>query len=188
MNNKPKTKKEPNPMKSLTGLLQRSYSSWGAKLASVALIITVALFSLAAGSGDDNNQERGKHNAPQIEGSWLVTVTIPDGPPPFRAIETYSAGGGLLSTDGGTPPSAGHVYQGTWARTGRGEFAFTFLGLQYDAAGVHSGFIRVGATRTLERDANAYNGTDTVEFLDVNLNVVAGPFPGTTHGTRINAE
>jgi len=63
--------KEKNRMKSLTGLLQRSFSSWGTKLAPVALIITVALLSLAAGGGDDNNQERGKHHAPQIEGPGL---------------------------------------------------------------------------------------------------------------------
>jgi len=60
-----------NRMKSLTGLLQRSFSSSETKFASMALIITVALFSLAAGSGDDNDQERGKHHAPQIEGPGL---------------------------------------------------------------------------------------------------------------------
>jgi hypothetical protein len=178
-------------MKSLTGLLQRSFSFWGTKLAAVALIITVALFSLPAGAGDDNDHERGKHQAPQIEGTWLVTVTQPQpgGPVHFPSLVTFGAGGGLVVTDSSAPPSSGNVYQGTWARTGNREVTFTFLGFQYNAAGVLSNFIRVHETVRFERSGNAYNSTlSTVEILDLNQNVVAGPFVSTTHGVRINAE
>ena len=184
-------KKEKKRMKSLTGLLQRSFSSSETKFASMALIITVALFSLAAGSGDDNDQERGKHHAPQIEGTWLITVTQPQpgGPVHFPSLGTFSAGGGLVVTDSSGPPSSGNVYQGTWARTGNREVTFTFLGFQYDAAGVLASYIRVHEIVKFERSGNAYNSTlSTVEILDLNLNVVAGPFVSTTHGTRINAE
>lgn len=181
-------KKEKNRMKSLTTSDQPSFSLWGMKPGALALIATVAIVALSAVLGSPSGQAQGGAVAPQIEGSWLITVTIADGPPPFRAIETFSAGGALVVTDGGQPPSLGHVYQGTWARTGGHKFAFTFLGFQYDAAGVHSGFIRVRVTLTLEPDGNAYNGTGTVEFLDLNQNVVAGPFELTTHGVRINAK
>jgi hypothetical protein len=152
----------------------------------VALIITVALFSLAAGAGDDNDQERG----PQIEGTWLITVTQPQpgGPVHFPSLGTFSAGGGLVVTEGLTPPALGHVYQGTWARTGNREVTFTFLGFQFDAAGVLASYIRVHEILRFERSGNAYNSTlSTVEILDLNLNVVAGPFVSTTHGVRINA-
>jgi hypothetical protein len=100
-----------NRMKSLTGLLQRSCSSWKTKLSSVAFIITVALFSLAAGSGNDNDQERGRHQVP-IEGSWLTTVTIPENPGPFPSLLTFGAGGALVVTDGSVSGALGNVYHG----------------------------------------------------------------------------
>jgi hypothetical protein len=178
-------------MKSLIVLFQRLYSSWGTKFAAVAVIMTVALFSLPAGAGDDNDREREKHNSPQIEGTWLVTVTQPQpgGPVHFPSLATFSAGGGLVVTDTSVRPSSGNVYQGTWARTGNHEVTFTFLGFQYDAAGVLASYIRVHEVLRFERSGNAYNSTlSTVEILDLNLNVVAGPFESTTHGVRINAE
>lgn len=174
-------------MKSLTALLHRSYSSWGTKLAAAALIITVALFSLSAGAGDDNNQER----EPQIEGTWLVTVTqpLPGGSRHFPGLLTFGAGGSLVGTEGLTPPSLGNVQHGTWARTGNREVTFTFLAFQFDAAGVLTGYLRVHEILRFERSGNAYNSTlSTVEILDPNLNVVAGPFVSTTHGVRINAQ
>ena len=175
-------------MKSLTGLWQRPFSSWGTKLASVALIITVALFSLAAWAGDDNNQERGNHNAPQIEGSWLTTVTIPGGPPPFPFLLTFGTGGDLVVTDSSGPPALGNVYQGTWVRKGDHKIVFSFLGFQYDALGVLAGYIRVHETIRIERSGNAYHSiVSTIESLDLNQDVVFSVV-ATTHGTRINAE
>jgi hypothetical protein len=95
----------------------------------------------------------------------------------------------LVVTDSSAPPSSGNVYKGTWARSGNREVTFTFLGFQYDAAGVLASYIRVHEIVRFERSGNAYNSTlSTVEILDLNLNVVAGPFVSTTHGVRINAE
>ena len=174
-------------MKSLNTSNESSFSFWRMKPGPLALIITAVLVVLAGLAGSQSGQAQGGAVAPRIEGSWLVTVTIPGGPPPFRAIETYSAGGALVVTDGATPPAVGHVYQGTWARTGGNQFAFTFLGLQYDAAGVFSNFIRVRITLTFEPGGNAYNGVGTVEGLDPDQNVIFSA-DLTTHGTRINAQ
>src|SRR5262245_41718398 len=134
-----------------------SCSLWRVKAYRLALIVTFAIVALAALTGPQPAQAQGQAVAPQIEGSWLITVTVPGGPPPFRAIANYSAGGGLVVTDGSTPPSTGNVYQGTWARMGNHEFAFTFLGLLY-TNGVHSGFFRVRETLRLEPGGDAYNG------------------------------
>ena len=159
------------------------------KPGSLALIATVAIVSLAALIGSQSGQAQGGAVAPQIEGAWLTTVTIPDGPPPFPALLTFGAGGGLVVTDGSIPPALGNVYQGTWRRKGDHEIAFSFLGFLYDAAGAPAGYIRVHETIRLERSGNAYNSiVSKIEILDPNLNVVAGPFEATTHGTRINAQ
>jgi hypothetical protein len=144
------------------------------------LIITVALFSLAAGAGNDNNQERGKHRAPQIEGSWQVTVS-PTDLPPFPSLLTYAAGGGLTGVDG-----VSNVH-GTWAGKGGNTFVFTFVELLFDSTGAFTGSVRIRETFTLEPGGAAYNGVWTGEVLDPDGNVVV-PIGGTTHGTRINAE
>ncbi len=94
-----------------------------------------------------------------------------------------------MVTEGLTPPSLGNIYQGTWARTGNREVTFTFLGFQFNAAGVLASYIRVHEILRFERSGNAYNSTlSTVEILDLNLNVVFGPLALTTHSTRINAQ
>jgi hypothetical protein len=175
-----------NIMKSLSASNQ-STSLCGMNPGSLAVIVVMVIVALSAFFGSQSGHAQAGAVAPQLEGSWLVTVTIPDGPPPFRAIETFAAGGALVVTDGATPPSVGHVYQGTWARTGRNQFGFTFLGLQYDAAGVFSNFIRVRITLTFEPNGDAYNGVGTVEGLDPDQNVTFSA-DLTTHGTRINAQ
>ena len=174
-------------MKSLTGLLQRSFPSWGTKLAAVALIITVALFSPAAGAGDDKDQDRGKHNAPQLQGSWLVTVTPAEGAPAFKALLTYAAGGGLTGVDASLPPSQVTALHGTWVRKGGRKFAFTFVEFLFDPAGAFIGSIKIHENLTFEPHGNAYNGVWTGEVLDPDGNPVAA-IGGTTHATLINAE
>jgi len=124
--------------------------------------------------------------APEIEGTWLVTVTIADGPSPFPSLVTYARGGALTVSDSSQPPASGNVYPGTWARTGSHAFAFTFLGFQYDAQGVFANYIRVRETVRLERSGNAYNGVTTIEALDTAQNVIE-TYSATTQATRVTA-
>jgi hypothetical protein len=114
----------------------------------------------------------------QIEGTWLITVT-PDGgsPPPLLALGTFSAGGGLLVTDSGVPPTQGNVYQGTWTQKGPREFVFTFLGFQYTGSwfsrDVHSGYVKVNETVTLDPSGAAYTGVGTLQTLDLKFGVLS---------------
>lgn len=155
----------------------------------VALAIAVVA-GLAVLPGVQPSQAQGGAVAPQVEGSWLTIVSSPDVPAPFPTLITFGSGGVLTVTDSSFPPAAGNIYQGTWVRRRGNEIAFTFLGLQYDAAsGALSGFIRVKETIRLDTSGNSYSSViSTLEFLDVNQNVVVGPLQATTHGTRINAE
>jgi hypothetical protein len=148
------------------------------------LLLTAFAFTQTTQANANTTAERTV--APELEGTWLVTVTIPDGPPPFPVLVTYARGGAFMTTDSSTPPASGNVYQGTWARTGSREFAFTFLGFRYDAQGVFSNYFRVRETIRLNRNGNAYNGEATFEILDTAMNViVTGSL--TTHATRVRA-
>ena len=53
------------------------------KLGLLALVITIALAATVALIGTQSVTAEGGAVAPEIEGTWLATITIPDGPPPF---------------------------------------------------------------------------------------------------------
>ncbi len=124
--------------------------------------------------------------APEIEGTWLLTVTI-QGSPPFPSLVSYARGGALMVTDSGPGPAAGNVYQGTWTKTGLDAFAFTFLGFQYNANGSLTNYVRGRDTLQIETGGLAYNGVTTIEILDTAQKVIETS-NGTTHATRVNAQ
>ena len=99
------------------------------------------------------------------EGSWMVNVTITSGPPqpPFQALITYGAGGGLVETDLGNSP--GH---GAWVSTGANTFAFTFVNFTFDSKGNPTGTAKVREAATLSKGGDAYSGAGTVDQFDVN--------------------
>lgn len=183
--------KEKNRIKSLTGLLQWSFSSWGTKLASVALIITVALFSLAAGAGDDNDQERGKHYAPgnhlhKLVGGWSVDTTVEIQQATFPSLMTFTSDGIVLTDEPPSPfETTGH---GNWVATGPRSAAFTFLAL---IGGGPDGQLSVSLkiVGKLQYDARADNwsGPFKIQGFDQDgIELFADR--GTFSGTRIAVE
>ncbi len=155
------------------------------KSSLLALIITIALVAAMALIGAQSVTADNGTAAPELEGTWLATVTIPNSPP-FPSLVTYARGGALLVTDGSVSPALGNVYQGTWIKTGSQTFAFTFWGLQYDANGVLANYIRAHETLRLESGGSAYNGVTIIEILDLDQNVIATD-SSTTHGVRVEA-
>src|SRR5262245_34400782 len=100
--------KEKNRMKSLSELPQRSFFSWGTKLTSVVWLVTVALFSLAAGSGDDNDQAHDKHHdginrLHKLVGAWSVETTVEIAQITFPALLTFTSDGIVLGDEPGAP-------------------------------------------------------------------------------------
>ena len=174
-------------MKSLTGLLQRSFSSWGTKLASVALIITVALFSLAA--GDDNDQERGKHHTPRLErltGAWSVDTTVLIQNTTISTLMTFTSDGIVLADEPPSPSeTTGH---GNWVATGPRSAAFTFRVLLGGGLGgdLLMSFKIVGK---LEYDARAdkWSGPFKIHIFDA-AGIEIFVDSGTMTGTRIAVE
>ena len=167
---------------------QRPLPVWKRRTAWLALIPTAAILCLAAMPLALSDEANIASNEARLEGSWLIIL---DGPPPWPGMMSFSAGGALVATDSSVPPALGNVYQGTWTKTGSREFTDTFLGFQYDAAGVLEGYFRVHETIRLDPSGNAYDVvTATGEILDLNQNVVFVVFsgPGAAHATRINAE
>jgi hypothetical protein len=147
----------------------------------ITLVVIAAVVLIGAQSVSADNEV-----SPQIEGTWLATITTPDGMQ-FPSLVTYAGGGALTVTDGGGPPPLGNVYQGAWAKTGPHAYVFTFLGFQYDDTGALAGYIRGHETLQIEPGGDVYNGETTIEILDTDQNVIV-TLTTTSHATRITAQ
>lgn len=174
-------------MKTQTSSRKPSFLDWRMTVRLLALGITVAAVAAVALFGAQSISAESGVVAPEVEGTWLATVTIPGGPPPFPSLLTYASGGALIATDSSVPPANGNVYQGTWVKTGPHKFAFTFLGFQYDANGVLTNYFRAHESDQIEPGGNAYNGVTEIEILDLGMNVIATD-SSTTHAIRIHAQ
>jgi hypothetical protein len=104
--------------------------------------------------------------APQIEGTWIVEVTL-DGPPPgfptsFTALESYSRGCAMTTTNNLPPAARGG--QGEWVQDGGRRFHTVIQFLTADDAGptgaivvTHSLLLGSGGKYTGEGDAELFD-------------------------------
>ena len=86
-------------------------TSWRIKPSFLALVIIVAFAATMAVIGTQSATADSSAVAPELEGTWLVTVTIQDGPPPFPSLVTMH--GVVLSL---LPTAVGSQAQGTCIR------------------------------------------------------------------------
>jgi hypothetical protein len=124
-----------------------------------------------------------------IEGTWLSTVTTSGSgaPPPFQALVTFTAGGGLVETDQSTSPSQRSAGQGTWACTDDDQVRARFLAFLFDDSGHPQGTLTVPFTVRLSEDGETLAGTGTFQAVDLTGKVVnAGSF--TLQGRRITVD
>ena len=63
-------------------------TSWIIRPSLLALVIIVALAAALAVFGTQSATADSGAVAPELEGTWLVTVTLQDGPPPFPSLVT----------------------------------------------------------------------------------------------------
>jgi hypothetical protein len=131
--------------------------------------------------------------APQLEGTWAVTVTPPaGGPPAYFSLGTYARGGVLITPpDPSVGPGVTSTGQGKWERTGDNQFVSTHVAFTYDAGGHITGTIRIKASYQLT-GKDSFEGSGQLQFCDASLNNCFTP-PGcpalaTLRGERIHAE
>lgn len=150
------------------------------KRTRTALVIATVIAALMAVTGTQLNA-RGGASAPQLEGSWEITV-MPDGGAPIVDLATFTGNGGLINSDPDPNLSTGH---GTWVRTGGHEFAVTFVHFLSDQ-GVALGTLKVRAEITLDQQTDTFSGPFRTDvFIGGNL---VQSFCGTVQARRISVE
>jgi hypothetical protein len=151
-----------------------------AAFAAVALLTLLCAAAAAAQSGASDNS-----GAATLEGTWAVSVHL-NNPPPglpeeFTALETYSRGGGMVTTND-IPKGPG---QGTWEKNGDG-YRVTILFFTFDAGGVRNGSIRVRHNLSL-KGKNDYTGRGVADIFDASGNLLVS-VPFDSHGQRLASE
>ncbi len=167
---------------------------------SLAISITLLLAGgLLVGSGQGKGvmpslqaKEVGA-NAPQLEGTWIVTVTPPaGGPPAYFSLASFASGGVLItSPDPSVGPTVTSTGQGTWERTRGNQFASSHVAFMYDSGGHITGTIRINSSYQLT-GKDSFVGSGQLQFCDLSVNNCFTP-PGcpalaTLRGTRLEAE
>jgi hypothetical protein len=147
-----------------------------------ALIAAMLLALLAGAASAQPNAGNGKG----LEGTWEVTVNLtnpPTGfPPSFKALETYSRGGGMVTSNNmsNIPPG-----QGSWEKNGN-RFTVTILFFTFDAGGAQTGSIKVRHNVRLNGQNN-YTGAGTAEFRDASDQILF-TVPFTSEGRYLAPE
>ena len=154
-------------------------SIMNSKRISTALVI-LAIATLIALS-TRSSATPGGSSAPNLEGSWEVTV-MPTGGDPIVDFATFTKGGGLISIDPDPNVTTGI---GTWVRTGDNRFAVTFVHFLSDG-GAPLGTLKVRSEITLDAQTDTFSGpfrTDVVIGGDVVQSIC-----GTVQAKRVSVE
>ena len=159
---------------------------------STAITLTLVLFSGLAmereshGSFVPSVQARPTAVAPQIEGTWLLTVTTPPAAerPPFKVLASFARGGVFTASaesDQATPPQ-----NGAWEMVGPNEYASTALSFGPDPNNLFT--IKIKGLYRLVSE-NELEGVGEAAICDAAGNNCQR-FPGcsTIHGTRLSVE
>jgi hypothetical protein len=147
----------------------------------IGLTVLVTLLSLSAIAAPAGNAAP----AANLEGTWVVTVNLisppPFLPPQFIATETYSRGGGMVTSNNMLQGPG----QGAWEKDGD-RYAVSILFFTHDPSGAPNGSIKV--THAINAtDPDGYTGTGTARIYDPNGNLV-GAVQFTSTGSRMTAQ
>lgn len=172
--------------------MKRNITTVGVVLSLLALLACGVSF-VGGASVTPDAQAREGASAPQLEGTWAVTVTPPaGGPPAYFSLGTFARGGVMITPpDPSVGPGVTSTGQGTWVRTGGNEYASTHVAFTYDSGGHITGTIRIKASYRLT-SKDTFEGSGQLQFCDPSLNNCFTP-PGcpalaTLRGERIHAE
>ena len=147
------------------------------KRSLLALVITALLLSPVEAMAANGNSH-------QIEGTWEVTVNLtdPNLPPFFEALETYTRGGGMITSN--NMPFLTRAGQGAWEKAGN-NYNVRIKFFKFGADGLPSGTITVTHTITLNGD-DEYSGRGTAVFRELDGSSFSVEFD--TEGRRLSSE
>ena len=168
-----------------------------------ALTVTLLLTSIATPSFAQSSEERETAAQPGhsgsggnaierqrkgIAGSWQLVINMINPPPgvpaEFRALETFTEDGFVVSTTSLNPLSAGPAH-GEWRQEAERQFSQTCFFYIFDPLGNHNVTIRLRSQLTLNERGDEHSALYKLDFLMPDGNLI---FSGnaTGSGKRFN--
>jgi hypothetical protein len=124
-------------------------------------LTAAALFVLLCIAVAAQSDKAGASSSTQLEGTWEVKVDLINPPPfmpeEFTALETYSRGGGMVTSN--DVPFLTRVGQGAWKGAG-GQYLVKIKFFTFDPGGLPSGTLSVTHAITLD-GKDDYTGKGT---------------------------
>jgi hypothetical protein len=140
-------------------------------LGGIALAIFLAvMFTPAWGSGAGGGG--------RLEGAWDVQVTIRNCQTgaritSFSSVTTFMAGGTLVDSTSGTPPSRRTPGQCDWGHGSGDAYRFSFKTFNFDPAGTFTGWTKITHEAVFGASNDEYSSSGTSETYDTNGNLTA---------------
>jgi hypothetical protein len=148
-----------------------------------ALVLAGMIASLIAFTGTRSSVSAGGAEvAPELEGSWEVTVD--PGPNQLLSLATFDRGGGMVVVNPNKHISTAH---GNWVKTGPHDYAVTFVYILRNAAGeIDIGTIKIRSVIQLDPATETFSGPEQV-IVTIGGTVVDSSC-GIVQGKRISIE
>ena len=165
---------------SLSLVAQRQVSRMGLRSGYIILLCLLIAFA-GMGYAQSGSSEQ------NLMGAWNVNIDFGGVIPACSAPTLNTRDGGIVANPCAANESPGY---GQWVRTGNGEFALTFVGLEYDLAapgGTANGTYKVRASVSLSNDSQEFSGPFQTDIFDLNGNLVL-TVKGTVTAKRVVVE
>jgi hypothetical protein len=158
-----------------------------ATLGGIAALVLAGMLALGSGSTvRARAEDEGSHK--RLEGTWRVQLTVRDCQTnaalrTFPALFTFDKGGTLTATTAGQSPALFTPNLGVWEHKGGSTFSAVSEAFVFSPVGVWIQTHRLTRVIELDRDADEFTDTVTLEIFDTNRNVIATGC-GTSAGRR----
>jgi hypothetical protein len=147
------------------------------------LLFIGTFFLASVVMADSSLQSGGKF---KIEGSWELEIIPAPGsglPPSFKALATFSDGGGVVETILLPPVVPAH---GAWEKTGSRDYIFSVVHHLLDTSGNFIGTVRAKSLVSFT-SRDEFTATFDGALFDMSGNLIA-PVSGSETGKRITAQ
>jgi hypothetical protein len=155
------------------------------KRISVRLLLVSLVAAIAASAF---TVKADKDNQGKIVGTWFCDVAVEEGQPPFRALQTFHAGGTFTETSSDLVKLVEGPAHGVW-KGADDEYQLTFQLFAFDsAAQTSTGMIRVRVSLQMDGPDRLKATFGVVEFIDFDGTITEldrGPDPYTCTRVKV---
>jgi hypothetical protein len=168
----------------------RILKSFGAVGLAAVLALTAMLSSQLGLSARAAQSEESESHAKGLQGTWRVQLTVRDCQTnaalrTFPAVFTFAKGGTLTATTAGQSPALFTPNLGVWEHTRGNTYSAVSEAFVFSPVGVWIQTHRLTRAIELDRDADEFTDTVTLEIFDTNHNLIVTGC-GTSAGRRFD--